>query len=767
MIESVWLLNWRSHKDSVLEFRNGTNLLVGIMGSGKSSVLDGISFALFGTFPSVERKRVKLEDIIRFGENSARVAVELRWKDSLLKIIRKITKTKRGVASEAEIFRDGALVEKGARAVTSKVEELLGIDYELFTRAIYSEQNNIDYFLTIDPRRRKGEIDSLLGLDRFERARANIVTVINRIKSNRRLLEERFDEKRKKEVEEGIAKKSEELKVAEAEFRKLSEKVESEGKGVEEEEKRMEKENEKRRKFDELSKNLIEFRTRISSIEKEIKGKKFGEDKLKEKEDSLQKLQQERKQLTENVHSFEKENSGFSKKLGRVESGIERAKEAAKRTAELKKKVQEISGGEETSEIKSGFEKTENELLSLSSEQHSKNKELSEARESVSRLKPGLSKCPLCDTPLTEEGIVKVRREKTESVAGIRKRLEEIEKRIGILKKNKQELSKKIDYIGKIMHQLPSLEKEAAALETLSEEKEKLMAVISENNRKKKEFLKRLDGINPGIELLGVEISNLKILLRKKDELSGLKVRKESSEKMLSELEFDEKGFEERRKTLEKRRITLERLASEKRSAKEKMKSSADLLAVLKNELGGIHLTEAKIRSYTKLGEELLVYKNALLETQLSLRESLIDAINRAMNDVWGIFYPYRNYVTLRLRATEKDYLFEVYDGEQWRVLESIASGGERASAALTLRVALAMVLTPNLSWLILDEPTHNLDRDAVELLSNTLQLKVPDVVRQTFVITHDEGLMGSEFASSYKLTRDKEHNGETRTEKL
>ena len=89
------------------------------------------------------------------------------------------------------------------------------------------------------------------------------------------------------------------------------------------------------------------------------------------------------------------------------------------------------------------------------------------------------------------------------------------------------------------------------------------------------------------------------------------------------------------------------------------MKSSADLLAVLKDELGSMHKTESKIRSYMRLGEELLVYKNALLETQLSLRESLIDAINRAMNDVWGIFYPYRNYVTLRLKATERDYLFD------------------------------------------------------------------------------------------------------------
>jgi hypothetical protein len=47
------------------------------------------------------------------------------------------------------------------------------------------------------------------------------------------------------------------------------------------------------------------------------------------------------------------------------------------------------------------------------------------------------------------------------------------------------------------------------------------------------------------------------------------------------------------------------------------------------------------------------------------------------------------------------------------------------------------------------------------------LQLKVPQVVNQTFVITHEEALMGSDFASSYRLDRDKERDGPTKTEKM
>jgi DNA repair exonuclease SbcCD ATPase subunit len=77
------------------------------------------------------------------------------------------------------------------------------------------------------------------------------------------------------------------------------------------------------------------------------------------------------------------------------------------------------------------------------------------------------------------------------------------------------------------------------------------------------------------------------------------------------------------------------------------------------------------------------------------------------------------------------------------------------------------MVLTPNLSWLILDEPTHNLDSEAINLLSLTLQTRVPEVVKQTFVITHEDGLMGADFASSYRLVRDKGALGATKTERI
>ena len=65
LIRSITLKNWKTHKNTKLDFSKGTNILIGQMGAGKSSLMDAISFALFGTFPAIHHKRVAVSRLIR------------------------------------------------------------------------------------------------------------------------------------------------------------------------------------------------------------------------------------------------------------------------------------------------------------------------------------------------------------------------------------------------------------------------------------------------------------------------------------------------------------------------------------------------------------------------------------------------------------------------------------------------------------------------------------------------------------------------------
>jgi DNA repair exonuclease SbcCD ATPase subunit len=136
------------------------------------------------------------------------------------------------------------------------------------------------------------------------------------------------------------------------------------------------------------------------------------------------------------------------------------------------------------------------------------------------------------------------------------------------------------------------------------------------------------------------------------------------------------------------------------------------------------------------------------------------------MQGLWPQLYPYNDYPGIRLNATKDDYSLEVNtsieEGEEsWSPVEGIASGGERSVACLSMRVALAMVVVPNLRWLILDEPTHNIDASGISKLIETLSGPLPELVDQIFIITHEEELKQIP-GTVYVLGRNKAANAPT-----
>ncbi|MEM7825906.1 MAG: hypothetical protein QW412_03555, partial [Candidatus Aenigmatarchaeota archaeon] len=91
----------------------------------------------------------------------AEVEVFFETNGKLYSVKRIIEKGKR--TSYSELREEGKLIEApNSQRVTETVEKILKIDYELFTRAIYSEQNALDYFLTIPKGQRMKKIDELL-----------------------------------------------------------------------------------------------------------------------------------------------------------------------------------------------------------------------------------------------------------------------------------------------------------------------------------------------------------------------------------------------------------------------------------------------------------------------------------------------------------------------------------------------------------------------------------------------------------------------------
>ena len=179
--------------------------------------------------------------------------------------------------------------------------------------------------------------------------------------------------------------------------------------------------------------------------------------------------------------------------------------------------------------------------------------------------------------------------------------------------------------------------------------------------------------------------------------------------------------------------------------------------------LKNLEQEKSEIEKLDQLLQELKKFERALESTQSQLRKEFVTSVNYTMNNLWTDLYPYHDFIGIRLAIEEGDYILQLQERSgKWVNVEGFASGGERSLAALTLRIAFALVLAPQLRWLVLDEPTANLDTKAVEDLGTTLSERIGNFIDQVFLITHDERLENAITGSAYRFYRDKAKDGAT-----
>jgi exonuclease SbcC len=85
MITSIELGDFLSHSETKLDFENGVTVFVGHNGAGKSSIIDGITFALFG-----KHSRKSSKGLIKRGATQGFSKVEFTINGKQYQAVRKI-----------------------------------------------------------------------------------------------------------------------------------------------------------------------------------------------------------------------------------------------------------------------------------------------------------------------------------------------------------------------------------------------------------------------------------------------------------------------------------------------------------------------------------------------------------------------------------------------------------------------------------------------------------------------------------------------------
>ena len=142
--------------------------LCGPTGAGKTSVVDAITLALYGSVPRLDSNRVA--PVVSQSAVEARVRLDFTVAGTGYSVVRVV---RDGSTREARLVRavDGEAIADKARDVTDAVEALLGLDYGQFTTCVSLPQGEFARFLHAEPRHRQDLLVRLLGLGLYDRVR--------------------------------------------------------------------------------------------------------------------------------------------------------------------------------------------------------------------------------------------------------------------------------------------------------------------------------------------------------------------------------------------------------------------------------------------------------------------------------------------------------------------------------------------------------------------------------------------------------------------
>jgi exonuclease SbcC len=179
-IKKLSLKNIRSYESLDLDFPEGSLLLSGDIGTGKTSILLAIEYAIFGLQPG-QKGSALLRNNADFGEVSLNFEVD----GNDIIIDRKLKRGKSVSNDYASITVNGEKVESSITEVKTKILKLLGYPPEfvkktnlLYRYTVYTPQEQMKQIILEDPETRLNIIRHIFGVDRYKRIRENLSTLL-------------------------------------------------------------------------------------------------------------------------------------------------------------------------------------------------------------------------------------------------------------------------------------------------------------------------------------------------------------------------------------------------------------------------------------------------------------------------------------------------------------------------------------------------------------------------------------------------------------
>ena len=173
MLSKIVAKNFLSWKDLSFNITKGATLVDGwneddqrSEGSGKSAVLNAISWGVFGKLP----KDANVDEVIKDGESSCSVILEFDNGDAIVRSRK---------PNDLFILKAGSTIKgKDARETQSFIEEYIGCNFETFCQSVYFAQNYDKKFLSSNQEDKGKILSSIQNLQVFDKARKEVMDLL-------------------------------------------------------------------------------------------------------------------------------------------------------------------------------------------------------------------------------------------------------------------------------------------------------------------------------------------------------------------------------------------------------------------------------------------------------------------------------------------------------------------------------------------------------------------------------------------------------------
>ncbi len=175
ILKRVKLHNIRSYDHAEVEFPEGSTLLSGDIGAGKTTILMGIEFAFFGLQPGQ-----KGSSLLRNGCDEGSIQLEILMEGNPIVLKRRLKKGKSITQDSASIHMNGSEREMSISELKSLVLQLLNYPAEfakktnlLYKFTVYTPQEEMKQIILEDPETRLNTLRYIFGVDKYKRIREN------------------------------------------------------------------------------------------------------------------------------------------------------------------------------------------------------------------------------------------------------------------------------------------------------------------------------------------------------------------------------------------------------------------------------------------------------------------------------------------------------------------------------------------------------------------------------------------------------------------